>query len=58
MLVNPLSYGLSILKSGLYGHEVPFAVGLEASLAITFIFGLVLVALSTVLVSKTEEVRT
>lgn len=58
MLVNPLSYGLTILKSGLYGQEVPFAVGLGASLAITFLFGIVLVALSTVLVSKTEEVRT
>lgn len=58
MLFNPLSYGLSLLKSGLYGHEVAFAVAPEVALAVTLLFGILFLGLSALLVAKTEEVRT
>ena len=58
MLLNPLSYGLNALKIGLYGQEIPFATGAIGSLAVTTAFGLLFLALSAGVVSKTTEVRT
>ncbi len=58
MLVNPLSYGLTVLKTGLYGFEIPFVMGAAGSLAVTVAFGFLFLGLGAWVVSKTTEVRT
>ncbi len=58
MLFNPLSYGLSALKSGLYGREIAFAIPSGFSLLVTGAFGILFTALSAWMVSRNSETRT